>query len=410
MDSYRYNKRQIIICISNNRHYNFTNKDKYLAEILILLKEGFIIWNFMVKLFEQYRKWLKGRFDRKIISMMIGTGLLVTSSPFILNWIDVVLSFLKIANNLTGNKDSKDNTILAVCVGFVLIGIGLILLYFMKRKEKTKKHSLLQLNHSSIESAVYNNMDEVFSEYNIDVFPLNQAVEMKELSIPNLQHALREQEKTVEKVISRLNDVPNMEIAYLGLAHIPLVMLMGYQIADKAKCKLFEWNQNDFSWNSLREKSIYPPLFLIKEDTIQPIEETTEVIIRIGVTYPIPKTDLDGLNLEHLNSYYMHLETPRRNVIESIEQLNDYQKEFRLLLDEINQRYPKLEKIHLFYSGQPSLAYRLGSSISPRMDKDIWIYNNVKSAYPQYKWALKLGKVGDDYSPKIIEEGMTANV
>lgn len=355
---------------------------------------------FIVKLAE---KWLKGRFDRKIISLIIWMGLLITSSPFILNWVDL-------ANNLTGNKVSRDYTILAVSVGFPIFIIGVILYLLNKRKEKTKKKSLLQINHSSLEFAVYNNMEDEFSEYNLDVITLNQTEEMKTLSITNLQHALREQDKIVGRTLSRLNNVPDMEIAYLGLAHIPLVMLMGYQIADKAKCKFFEWNQNNLSWTGLPEKSNYPPLLVEREDTIQSIEETTEVTVRIGITGPIPKTDLNGLNLEHLNAYYMHLKEPERNIVKSVDQINDYQKKFRLLLDELNQRYPNLKKIHLFYYGQTSLAYRLGSAISSRMDREICIYNNVKSANPQYKWALTLGKVGEDYSPKINEEGMTANV
>lgn len=336
------------------------------------------------------------------------------ASPFFTGLWDVMLSFLNIVDDITGSTNKDNNTlthkIFAVVTGFSLVSLSLLVLFITRDKETVKKKNMLQLNHSSLEFAVYNNMEEEFPEYNLNVFSLNQTEEMKTLSIPNLQHALREQDKIVGKALSRLNDVPNMEIAYLGLAHIPLVMLMGYQIADKAKCKFYEWNQNNSSWIGLPEKSNYPPLLEEREDTIQSIEETTEVTVRIGITGPIPKTDLNGLNLEHLNAYYMHLKEPERNIVKSVDQINDYQKKFRLLLDELNQRYPNLKKIHLFYYGQTSLAYRLGSAISSRMDREICIYNNVKSANPQYKWALTLGKVGEDYSPKIIEEGMTANV
>lgn len=369
---------------------------------------------------EMYKKYRKGKFIRAITWLLLTTGVAIMASPFITGLWDFMLSVLNIVDDITGSKDNENNTVLKIIIAEVagLILVGLSLWFFFKTKEVVKKQNLLQINHSSIESATFTNINQDFDDYNVEIYRINQNEEMKELSPENLQnnkmkdlslqnlhHALREQEKVVEKVLHRLNDGQNMEMAYLGLAHIPLVMLLGYQIADKSKCKFFEFNQNDSSWNGLLEKSMYPPLLIDKEDTIQSIEDTTEVTVRIGVTFPIPKTDLNGLNLEHLNSYYMHLKEPKRNVIVSTEQINEYQKQFRVLLDEIHQRYPNLNKIHLFYSGQPSLAYRLGSAISPRMDREIWIYNNVKSANPQYKWVLKLSKVGEDYSPKIIEEG-----
>lgn len=365
-------------------------------------------------LFEMYKKSRKGKFIRAIVWFLLTLGGTIMASPFFIGLWDVVLSALNIVDDITGSTNKDNNTlthkIFTVVTGLSLVCLALLVLFKTRDKETVKKKNMLQINHSSLEFAVYNNMEDEFSEYNLDVITLNQTEEMKTLSITNLQHALREQDKIVGRTLSRLNNVPDMEIAYLGLAHIPLVMLMGYQIADKAKCKFFEWNQNNLSWTGLPEKSNYPPLLVEREDTIQSIEETTEVTVRIGITGPIPKTDLNGLNLEHLNAYYMHLKEPERNIVKSVDQINDYQKKFRLLLDELNQRYPNLKKIHLFYYGQTSLAYRLGSAISSRMDREICIYNNVKSANPQYKWALTLGKVGEDYSPKINEEGMTANV
>lgn len=147
----------------------------------------------------------------------------------------------------------------------------------------------------------------------------------------------------------------------------------------------------------------YPPLKIEKNDSKQGAEDT-EVVVKIGITYPIPDADLSGLHLDGFKSYYLHLKHPHRNAIVCLEQINEYQKQFRHVLDEINQTFPHLERIHLFYSGQPSLAYRLGSTISPRMDKDIWVYNHVGVANPKYNWAINLKKIGNLLNIKIKGE------
>ncbi|MCS0543254.1 SAVED domain-containing protein, partial [Aeromonas veronii] len=125
---------------------------------------------------------------------------------------------------------------------------------------------------------------------------------------------------------------------------------------------------------------------------------------------PIPNSDLSGLNLEGLNSYYLHLNPTHRNAIFSIEQLEAYKKQFRNLLDKINQSYPKLKRIHLFYSGQPSLAYRLGSAITQRMDKEIIVYNYVGTSYPKYNWAINLKKVEQPITVNITGDELSGNV
>jgi len=254
---------------------------------------------------------------------------------------------------------------------------------------------MVQIQHSSIESANFTSIDKNLEDYKVEQHFLNQVDEMKIINEENLQHALREQVKAVQRISNSLHGSSDVEVAYMGLAHIPLIILLGYQLADKSNVTFFEWNQNKLTWQEIKNMNgHYPKLLLEKEDTLQSVEETKEVIIKIGITYPVANADLSGLHLDGLNRYYLHLNPTHRNAIINSEQLNEYQRQFRQLLDHINQTYPNIEKIHLFYSGQPSLAYRLGSSISPRMDVEMWIYNHVKDSNPRYPWAINLKKPG----------------
>ncbi|MEK4513955.1 SAVED domain-containing protein [Paenibacillus sp. FSL H8-0122] len=268
--------------------------------------------------------------------------------------------------------------------------LGLKFYFSTKKQEKLK--SIVLIQHSSIQAVSYAIIDKDFSGFNLETYSINQIEEMKTIDSGNILHALREQEKAAERVSSRIDGSSDIEVAYLGLAHIPLTVLLGFRLSDKLNASFFEWNQNEFKWDSIKSKPTlqYPPLFLDKNEMAQNTQITKEIVIKVGITYPIPDGDIYELQLQDLNSYYLHLNPPHRNAIISSEQLKAYKKEFRDLLDQVNQQYPHLQTIHLFIAGQPSLTYTLGSAISSRMDAEIWIYNHIRIENPKYKWRIRL--------------------
>lgn len=356
----------------------------------------------------------KGWYEKKITLLLITSGVGVLSTGFAQDWWkSVLISLLNevFDTQIEYTKESTNYVYLAIAT---FVGIGLIALgiwFYFKTKEKVKRQTMLQIRHSSIESVDYSKVDIDLSDYNIEPFSILQTEELKVVNEPNLRHALREQEKIATKILQRLDGNDGIELSYWGLAHIPLLFLLGYQVADKSNSSFYEWNQNQLRWEKVKEKqTAYPPLIIEKNDIKQSVGETKDVVVKVGVTYPVNDDDLNGLHLDSFNSYYLHLKPPRRNAIVCKEQLNEYQKQFRQVLDEINQKYPHLKRIHLFYSGQPSLAYRLGSTISPRMDKsEIWVYNYVGSSYPKYNWALNLKKIGNSLNINITGENQIGN-
>lgn len=365
----------------------------------------------MNNFYEKFKKLFKGWHEKKIVLLLLTTG-----SAAILAGIPRELWIFPIANAIfhTDFENSVEEVNYLLLSITTTIGLTLIILgiwFYFKTREKIKKLNMIQIRHSSIESIGFSKINNDMSDYNVEVYTINQVEEFKNLNKSNLYHALREQEKQVQKVLSRIGDSSDVEVSYFGLAHIPMVMLLGYQMADKASVSFYEWDQNKLIWEGIQENTKrFPPLLEKEDTTIQAVEETREVVIKIGLTYPIPNSDLAGLNLEGLNWFYLHLEPTHRNAIISKEQLNTYKQQFRQLLDKINQMYPHLKRIHLFYSGQPSLAYRLGSAITERMDKEIFVYNYVSSSYPKYNWKINLKKVGQPISVGIIGDDVNGNV
>jgi hypothetical protein len=369
------------------------------------MKEGLYI---LKKVFSTIKKYFKGWFEKRIVWSLIAAGVAILLAAFTQPWWqEIVIALLNKYLHLNiEDSNVKVNyflLLLASVVAFTLIRTGVW--FHFKTKEKVTKKTMVQICHSSIESVGYSKIDKDLTDYVVEPYHLNQVEELKKPNEPNLKHALREQEKFVQKVLNRIGGSSDVDLAFLGLAHIPLMVLLGFQLANKASAMFFEWNQNELLWEEIEDSIVEnQPLLLDKSIHKQDTQITKDVIIKIGVTYPIEDWQLSGLNLENLNSYYLHLEVPERNAVTNVKQLNQYQQKFRGLLDEINQTYPLLERVHLFYSGQPSLAYRLGSAITSRMDKEMWVYNYIASSSPKYPWAINLRKDGQPVSLKFTGE------
>lgn len=355
------------------------------------------------------RKLFEGWHEKKIVWLFLTSGflLILAGLPKEL-WIFPILNALFETNIEVVDKINYILLGITMPIGMILIATGLW--FYFKTRNKIKKLNMVQIRHSSIESVSFSKISSEMSDYNVEVYSLNQLEELKSANQSSLYHALREQEKVVQKILSRLDDSSDVVVSYFGLAHIPLIILLGYQMSDKSSVSFFEWNQNKLSWDEVQKSTKEFPRLLETREHHQSAEDTKEIIIKIGLTYPISNSDLMGLNLEGLNCYYLHLNPTHRNAIVSNEQLEAYKEQFRMLLDEINQSFPKLIRIHLFYSGQPSLAYRLGSAITQRMDKEIIVYNYVGSVYPKYNWAINLKKVDQPIKIKITGDELSGHV
>jgi hypothetical protein len=352
------------------------------------------------------KKFFKGFWEKKVSWTLITAGIATLVSAFTENlfWYYIV-SFLNETTDfhLVYKEKTTGIAMLVVqgIVGAFLIITGII--FYFKTRERNSFQTMVQVRHSSIEAVNYSEADIDLSEYHIEPFPIHLVDEIKNLSEDNLRYALREQEKIAKKINHRIDGTDKTELSYWGLAHIPLMFQLGYQVADKTNSSFFEWNQNRQRWEKIQESSkSFPPLLLSLDEPFD-VTTQTEVVIKIGITYPVFDSSFENLGLDGTNRFNLQLETPKRNAIVSKQQIDEYKATFRDLLDTINKTYPAIKKIHIFYSGQPSLAYRLGSAISPRMElfEEVWVYNYLGG---KYNWKIRLDKIDNLVQAKLIGE------
>ncbi|KKL86599.1 hypothetical protein LCGC14_1943090, partial [marine sediment metagenome] len=202
---------------------------------------------------------------------------------------------------------------------------------------------------------------------------------------------VRRIERAPIELDSLLSTKPDSPVAYYGLTHIPLAFYLGYQLSDsKYQIQLFELNNTSGRWDQLNGLST-PVSLIADKSTLARNDNSGDVIMSIGISYPVHQSEIDELGLSNiLGQVSLNAETPQRQLITNDTQIDQVCAEFKSMLEHIKNTCPNREKIHLFYSGPVSLCFALGRCMSERIDSEIISYNYSVKETPKYNWALSL--------------------
>jgi hypothetical protein len=285
---------------------------------------------------------------------------------------------------------------------FIPTIVGLLMIAFsfywgnrlmLKQEKNSSEKSRVTFKHFSIESSEKNDLSN--NPKNNTYILLDQRQQQEETLLNWIKKSLSNQEEALKDYYYVAERWDQPISLYEGLAHIPYVFLLGFQISDKRDMEYLEWNEHVKKWEKLPQSvPEHPPLFLDK-NLKESEEDAKEVAICISLTEEILQSQLSGLDASNVNLYHLHLETCGRHAIVSQQQLSEYKEQFRRLIDSIYKSSPNLNKIHLFISAQTSLVFNLGSSIT-RNDVEIWIYNFDRNNNIKYPWSLKAHKYSNN--------------
>lgn len=201
--------------------------------------------------------------------------------------------------------------------------------------------------------------------------------------------AAQRQIDLTQRLASLLKIYPDAELAYFGIAHIPLLFLAGYQLSTKQRIHLFEHNRRTDEWNLLQIGGNYPKIKLEGMPTY--LDQTKgDLIIRISVSYPVTLEAITGIVPTPIASLHLAIDHPGLDIVTSKKQLREYSMIFRAMLDEIHNKLPNTECIHIFYAGPVTVAFNFGRMISKTIHPKIIIYNYFSRDTPSYAWGLAI--------------------
>lgn len=202
--------------------------------------------------------------------------------------------------------------------------------------------------------------------------------------------AARRQMETVHRLAEARNSYPDSELAYYGIAHIPLLFHMGYQVLTRAPVHFFEHNRTTDRWDRLDRSEEYPHIRITGLPASVSAEKG-DVIVRISISYLVRSTAIEDIVTNPIASLHLRVDHPKIDSVTSMSQIEQYSVTFRDLLDEIHRLFPNTVRVHIFYSGPVALAVNLGRRISKTIHPKIIVYNySVSDNPPGYAWGLEV--------------------
>ena len=219
----------------------------------------------------------------------------------------------------------------------------------------------------------------------LDFTPLVKGGVFTDLT-PAIQQ-LTDPQEVFATTIARSNEA---DLVFHGLAHIPLLVLMGHLISDRVPVKLYDFHPSPGSdtWAWPNKEQNFPPMevYGLPGSRSWPAKD---VVLRVSVSYKI----LSDQALIAASSGAIEIDLtvvpePVRDVVQSEEQVREYGRVFRRTLDWIAQNLPAGQRVHLFYAGPVALAFHLGQQISENIHPPVTVWNYHRG----YDWAIDLEK------------------
>ncbi len=271
-----------------------------------------------------------------------------------------------------------------------LIGIGLLvvgfLLVYLEAKNMLKwKRKVYVVKHSSMMKLDFPTKKEIAKNFRING---EVEIDLRD-KVGTMIEAIKEQEK-------RVRDIEKVEshngLAYLGVAHLPLVFRLGYLLGDEKRYYYFENRKTtNEGFKELLPYVFYPRF---NRNITEPKGNYTEVAITIGITFPVMRheipLDLNKIGLIEFEIDGLKEKGEYHDAIIGYNQLNSYKESIRKEISKIIKKQ-NIERIHIFYAGPTSLALAIGAMISPTHDPGKVInYHYVYSNDVKYPWGIDM--------------------
>ncbi|MEO7913066.1 MAG: SAVED domain-containing protein, partial [Roseiflexaceae bacterium] len=161
--------------------------------------------------------------------------------------------------------------------------------------------------------------------------------------------AARRQRDLEAHVAALLVQHPDAQLAYYGIAHIPLLFLAGYTLSNRRAIMLFENDRYSRAWDLLQHLGMSHQLYL--SGLPADIERRQgDVVVRISISYRVTEDAVSEVISEPLASIELGLEQPQLDAVTSEPQLRAYTRAFRVMMDQIHKYLPRATGIHIFYA------------------------------------------------------------
>jgi hypothetical protein len=191
----------------------------------------------------------------------------------------------------------------------------------------------------------------------------------------------------LHKALMRRKEV---DFAFYGLMRIPLAFLIGHLIPAPQPVRLFDIHPHPdptletWSWPGAGDS--FPPL---EVRGIPRRKNVTKSVVAIGVSvsFTVAPWQIHTVGLHNALIVELKVPHPKRGIVRSEEQVREYGRIFRSVLDLIVERCPATKCIHVFYAGPMALAFHSAQQIAGDVHPPVVAWNFLP---PRYDWGIDL--------------------
>ena len=278
----------------------------------------------------------------------------------------------------------------AFAVGF--LRSGAIPVRVDKQSQHQTRKTFVAIRHQSQDplegKLIAASLPETFTSAKLEEIVIDQTDLYANGRLTNPIEAARRQRDISHRLSETLNTHPDAEIGYYGIAHIPLLFHIGCQLQIRKHLHFFDHNRGANQWFHLAGGEDYPQITLEGLPDVV-TQKGGDVIVRISISYPVNSENIEGIVPNPIASLHLSISQPKIDVITSMTQIQRYSDAFRKMLDEIHNKLPNTERVHIFYAGPVALAVNCGLLISKTIHPRIIVYNYSTKDNPLgYAWGL----------------------
>lgn len=174
-----------------------------------------------------------------------------------------------------------------------------------------------------------------------------------------------------------LNNTATSHLSVFALAPIPLLIVLGQHLSDTSinKIEVFQRHRDTQDWKWKNATGSFPK-YIYKKPIVVNSKNSVALVVSLSDTISADKFP------EHLKQntdvYEITIDEPNTLFLMEKSQIKEFEKMFRIALNEIQANYGKDCKVHFLPAIPAPIAVKCGMTLLPKKDSSLTIYDYNK--------------------------------
>lgn len=244
------------------------------------------------------------------------------------------------------------------------------------------KDKILLIRHNSFSNEIEGYNPKTFKNKKLIIENINITKEIEK----DKYEALRIQDQFVKRIKDKLS--PECELSYCGIAHIPFIARMGYQIGDENNVLLLHKNRNN---DSVFDKLELNPNYSnkIESEYAPEIMIGSSLLVTVSTSFPIQPTDISQFYTKVSHILKFNLQNKGFDALNNMPLMERTKDDILTKIRE-TVKQKNVSIIHLVMATSSDFAFFLSQGFSGMHDPKIIVYHYSKQSDIKYPWGISL--------------------